>query len=336
MKQVQLLKPGGLDNLHTCDADIPEPEAKEVLVKVKASSLNYHDLLVALGHIPTEDKRVPLSDCGGEVIKIGNEVSMWKIGDQVMSCCFPNWINGRPKPELLSFIGDNEDGYATEYIAISESALTRTPSGWDSMQSATLPCAGLTVWRALVDEGDLQAGETVLVQGSGGVSVFALQLAKSKGAHVIATSSSPEKLDKLTSLGADKVINYKENPEWGRQVLAETQGEGVDHVVEVGGANTFGESIRSIKMGGHMALIGILGGASINEILLPRIFLKQIRISGIAMGNRVSQEAMVDFLDKTDIRPVISHTFDLNSLSEAFKLQMENGHFGKIGINVSY
>ena len=334
MKQVQLRKPGGLDNLQIIDSNIPNLREHEVLVKVKASSLNYHDLLVALGRIPTEDKRVPLSDCGGEIIKIGNKVSRWEVGNEVMSCCFPNWISGQPKPELLSFIGDNEDGYATEYIAIPESALTRTPSGWSALQSATLPCAGLTVWRALIDEGNLQAGDTVLVQGSGGVSVFALQLAKAKGANVIATSSSSEKLDKLSSLGADTVINYKENPEWGREVLSATQGQGVDHVVEVGGANTFGESIRSVKMGGHVALIGILGGASVNEILLPRIFLKQIRISGIAMASRASQEAMVDYLDNSSIRPIISHTFALESLTEAFKLQMSNGHFGKIGITV--
>ena len=335
MKQVKLLKPGGLDNLQISDADTPGLREHEVLVKVKASSLNYHDLLVALGHIPTDDGRVPLSDCGGEIVEIGKDVSMWKVGDEIMSCCFHNWIEGKPRPELLSFIGDHEDGYATEYIAIGESSLTRTPAGWNALQSATLPCAGLTVWRALIDEGNLQAGETVLVQGSGGVSVFALQLAKAIGAHVIATTSSKEKMDKLISLGADKVINYKENPEWGREVLSQTNGEGVDHVMEVGGANTFGESVRSVRMGGHIALIGILGGASIKDILLPRIFLKQIRISGIAMGNRLSQEAMVEFLDHSSIRPIISHTFELTSLSEAFKLQMDNGHFGKIGITVS-
>ena len=336
MKQIQIKKPGGLENLTPAKVEMPAIDEHQVMVKVKASSLNYHDLLVALGQIPTDDGRVPLSDCGGEIVEVGKNVSLWNEGDQVMSVCFPNWISGKPKPELLSFIGDNEDGYATEYIAIAETALTRAPDGWDSVQAATLPCAGLTVWRALVDEGKLQAGETVLVQGTGGVSIFALQLAKEFGATVIATSSTDKKLDKLRSLGADIVINYRENPHWGKDVLAATEGEGVDHVVEVGGANTFGESIRSVKMGGHVALIGILGGASVSEILLPRVFLKQIRLSGIAMGNRTSQEAMVDFLDKSSIRPIISHTYELGALNEAFKLQMRNGHFGKIGIKINF
>jgi len=200
MRQIQLIKPGGLNNISVCDIETPKTKSDEVLIKVAASSLNYHDLLVALGTIPTDDKRVLLSDAAGEIIEIGSDVSEWKVGDQVMSVCFPNWQNGPPKYELLSFIGDHEDGYATECIAIKASAVTRIPNNLDLKESATLPCAGLTAWRALVDEGNLKAGETVLVQGTGGVSIFALQLAKSMGAKVIATSSSAEKLEKLKAL----------------------------------------------------------------------------------------------------------------------------------------
>ncbi len=210
MKQIQLKKPGGLDNILFCDADVPKPKSNQIVIKIAASSLNYHDLLVALGFIPTEDGRVPLSDAAGEIVEIGSDVKDWKVGDHVMSVCFPNWQNGAPKYELLSFIGDHEDGYATEYIAIQETAVTKMPSYMNFAQAATLPCAGLTAWRALVDDGNLKAGETVLVQGTGGVSIFALQLAKSMGAKVIATSSSEEKLNKLKELGADEVINYKE------------------------------------------------------------------------------------------------------------------------------
>ena len=334
MKQIQLKKPGGLDNILLCDADVPKPKSNQIVIKIAASSLNYHDLLVALGFIPTEDRRVPLSDAAGEIVEIGSDVKDWKVGDHVMSVCFPNWQNGAPKYELLSFIGDHEDGYATEYIAIQETAVTKMPSYMNFAQAATLPCAGLTAWRALVDDGNLKAGETVLVQGTGGVSIFALQLAKSMGAKVIATSSSEEKLNKLKELGADEVINYKETPEWGKEVLAKTNNEGVDHVIEVGGGGTFGESVRATKLGGHIALIGVLSGPNASEIVLPRIFLKQIRMSGISMANKESQIAMIDYLETNQIEPIISDSFPLSKLADAFQHQIDNKHFGKISITM--
>ena len=334
MKQIQLSKPGGLENLKLTDTENPSLKDNEVLLKVYASSLNYHDLMVALGLIPTEDKRVPLSDAAGEILDVGKDVSKWAVGDKVMSMCFPNWVSGPPKYDLLSFIGDNQDGYATELISIPESAITKIPNNLNFKEAATLPCAGLTAWRALVDEGRLKSGETVLVQGTGGVSVFALQLAKTFGATVIATSSSEEKLEKLKSLGADHLINYKAHPEWGKEVLKITNNEGVDHVVEVGGAGTFSESVRCTKLAGHIALIGVLSGPSVSEIILPRIFLKQIRLSGIAMANQDSQIAMIDYLEKNEIKPEISDSFDLKDLGAAFQHQIDNKHFGKISIDI--
>ena len=334
MRQIQLSKPGGLENLKITETENPKPGAKDVLLKVTASSLNYHDLMVALGLIPTEDKRVPLSDSAGEIIEIGEEVTKWKSGDEVMSMCFLYWVSGPPKYELLSFIGDNQDGYATEYISIPETAITKIPNNLSLKEAATLPCAGLTAWRALVDEGNLKSGETVLVQGTGGVSVFALQLAKTFGATVIATSSSDEKLEKLKQLGADHLVNYKTHPEWGKEVLKLTNNEGVDHVVEVGGAGTFSESVRCTKLAGHIALIGVLSGPSVSEIILPRIFLKQIRLSGIAMANQDSQIAMIEYLEKNEIKPVISDSFDLENLAAAFQHQIDTKHFGKISIDI--
>ena len=334
MKQIQLSKPGGLENLKLTDTETPSLKDNEVLLKVHASSLNYHDLMVALGLIPTEDKRVPLSDAAGEILEVGKDVSKWTVGDKVMSMCFPNWVSGPPKYDLLSFIGDNQDGYATELISIPELAITKIPNNLNFKEAATLPCAGLTAWRALVDEGRLKSGETVLVQGTGGVSVFALQLAKTFGATVIATSSSEEKLEKLKSLGADHLINYKAHPEWGKEVLKITNNEGVDHVVEVGGAGTFSESVRCTKLAGHIALIGVLSGPSVSEIILPRIFLKQIRLSGIAMANQDSQIAMIDYLEKNEIKPEISDSFDLKDLGAAFQHQIDNKHFGKISIDI--
>ena len=334
MRQMQLNKPGGLENFNLVETDEPAIGEDQILIKVAASSLNYHDLMVALGLIPTDDKRVVLGDAAGEIVEIGSNVSNWKIGDSVMSACFPNWIDGPPKYEYLSFIGDNEDGYATEYISIKETAVTKMPENWTAKEAATLPCAGLTAWRALVDEGKLESGQTVLVQGTGGVSIIALQMAKEMGAKVIATTSNEEKAEKLKALGADDVINYKEFPKWGEEVLKVTDNEGVDHVIEVGGGGTFNESIRSVKLGGHIALIGVLSGPAANELVLPRIFLKQVRTSGIAMANHQSQLAMVEFLSKTKIKPVISDTFDLADLAVAFQHQIDNKHFGKISITM--
>jgi len=334
MRQMQLAKPGGLDKFNLNELDIPKPKDNEILIKVNASSLNYHDLMCALGLIPTDDGRVLLGDATGEVVEIGEEVKNWQVGDKVMSACFPNWIDGPPRYELLSFIGDNQDGYATEYIAIQETAVTKMPSKWSLQEAATLPCAGLTAWRALVDEGRLQSGESVLVQGTGGVSIIALQFAKEMGAKVIATTSSEEKAEKLKELGADEIINYKEHPKWGEKVLEVTDNEGVDHVVEVGGGETFNESIRAVKLGGHIALIGVLSGPAANELVLPRIFLKQVRTSGIAMANHQSQKAMVEYLENSKIKPVISDTFDLAELAGAFQHQIDNKHFGKISISM--
>ena len=334
MRQMQLAKPGGLDKFNLNELDIPKPKDNQILIKVNASSLNYHDLMCALGLIPTDDGRVLLGDAAGEVVEIGEEVKNWQVGDKVMSACFPNWIDGPPRYELLSFIGDNLDGYATEYIAIQETAVTKMPSKWSLQEAATLPCAGLTAWRALIDEGRLQSGESVLVQGTGGVSIIALQFAKEMGAKVIATTSSEEKAEKLKELGADEIINYKEHPKWGEKVLEVTDNEGVDHVVEVGGGETFNESIRAVKLGGHIALIGVLSGPAANELVLPRIFLKQVRTSGIAMANHQSQKAMVEYLENSKIKPVISDTFDLAELAGAFQHQIDNKHFGKISISM--
>ena len=331
---MQLAKPGGLDKFKLNELDIPKPQDNEILIKVNASSLNYNDLMCALGLIPTDDGRVLLGDAAGEVVEIGEGVKNWQVGDKVMSACFPNWIDGPPRYELLSFIGDNQDGYATEYIAIQETAVTKMPSKWTLQEAATLPCAGLTAWRALVDEGRLQSGESVLVQGTGGVSIIALQFAKEMGAKVIATTSSEEKAEKLKELGADEIINYKEHPRWGEKVLEVTDNEGVDHVVEVGGGETFNESIRAVKLGGHIALIGVLSGPAANELVLPRIFLKQVRTSGIAMANHQSQKAMVEYLENSKIKPVISDTFDLAELAGAFQHQIDNKHFGKISISM--
>ncbi len=331
MKQVQLATPGGLSNLRYGSAAVPEPGPGQVLVRVAASSLNYHDLLVAEGAIPVADGRVILSDGAGVVEALGAGVTRWQPGDAVMSVCFHHWQQGRPTREQLRFVGEHDDGFASEYVAVSEDALTAVPAGYSLAEAATLPCAGLTAWRALVTEGRLQAGESVLVQGTGGVSVFALQFARAAGARVIATSSSDEKLEKMRQLGADELINYRSTPEWGKEVLRRTGQQGVDHVIEVGGASTFRQSVVATRMGGHIAMIGILSGAS-GEINLPSIFYKQIRISGIAMASRAVQEEMVAHLGTSQVRPLISDEFPLRDIAAAFAHQRAQKHVGKISI----
>ena len=226
-------------------------------------------------------------------------------------------------------------GVLSEYALADAKLLARKPGNISMLEAASLPLVGITSWNALIDRANIKAGQKVLVHaGTGGVGHFALQLAKCMGAKVIATSSSEEKLAKLKELGADELINYKEHPEWGKEVLKITNNEGVDHVMEVGGGGTFGESVRAAKLGGHIALIGVLSGPAVSEIILPRIFLKQVRLSGIAMANQQSQIAMIEFIEKHNIKPIISDTFDLANLSDAFQHQIDNKHFGKISITM--
>ena len=261
MKVAALKAPGGLDKILIEDREKPSPKAGEVLVRVRASSLNFHDFAVVAGMIRCPDGRIPMSDGAGVVEAVGEGVTRFKVGDEVLSLFFPNWDAGKPTlPRLIGVPGDNADGFAAEYVAMPATAFTRIPKGWSLKQAATLPCAALTAWRALFVEAKIKPGSIVLTQGTGGVSIFALQLAKAAGATVISTSSSAEKLAKLKALGADHLINYKETAEWGAAALAATGGRGVDAVVEIGGSGTMPQSIVSCAIGGHISLIGVLAG----------------------------------------------------------------------------
>ncbi len=225
MKAGTLKKPGGLDNIVIADRDQPEAGPGQILVKVSANSLNYHDYVVAMGGIPTVDGRILMSDGAGEVVGVGDGVMGWQVGDHAVSVFFPGWADGPGENEKrLGVPGDHADGFAAEYVAAPATAFTKMPKGYSFAEAATLPCAALTAWRSLMVAAHTKPGDIVLVQGSGGVSIFALQIAKAAGATVIATSSSGEKLERLTELGADHVINYKEEPEWGKAALAWTAG----------------------------------------------------------------------------------------------------------------
>ncbi len=287
--------------------------------------------------MPVADGRIPLSDGAGVVEAIGEGVQEFAVGDRVVSTFFPQWLAGGPGPLAAGFAttpGDGIDGYACEVVVRAATAFTHAPRGWSHVEAATLTTAGLTAWRALVVEGGLKAGDVVLALGTGGVSIFALQLAKAAGAAVIVTSSSEEKLARAAALGADYGINYHQYPQWSEQVLEITGGRGVDHVIEVGGAGTLTQSMRSARVGGHIALIGVLTGAA-DVVPTAELLLRQQRVTGIGVGSRQHQVELVRAMQTISLRPVIDRSFALDALADAFRLQRSGGHFGKIGIDYS-
>ena len=307
------------------------PGIGQIRIRNHASSLNFHDYAVAVGLIQVEEGRIPMSDGAGVVEEIGEGVTDFAVDDKVMSCFFPHWADGRANDlaKIAGIPGDNVDGFASETVTMPASAFTNMPESYSFEQAATLPCAAATAWRALMVEAKVKPGDTVLVQGSGGVSVFALQFAKAAGCHVIATSSSDVKLKILRELGADKFINYREFENWGDRVLEITGNRGVDVIVEVGGSGTLAQSVRAIAMGGHISMIGVLTGFQ-GEVPTAELFQKNAVISGITVGSRANQMDMVKAINANGIEPVIDRSFGLEELAEAFRLQESQQHLGKI------
>lgn len=335
MRAMKLTAPGGLDRL--VFADVPEPGAPgpgEISVRVQASSLNFHDYVLAAGLAPAADGRILLGDAGGTVEAVGAGVTEFAVGDAVVSVFFPQWADGPARVADFSLTpGDGVDGFARERVVCPVDWFTHAPVGWSHAESATLTTAGLTAWRALVVDGGLKAGDTVLVLGTGGVSLFALQFARAMGATVIATSSSDEKLERLRAMGAAHTINYRSQPDWGRQVWDWSGGRGVDHVVEVGGPGTLPHSIDAVRIGGHIALIGVLTGVS-GEVPTVALMAKQARLQGLVVGSRQHQQDMIRALEATSLRPVIDRSFALEELADAFRYEESRQHFGKISITI--
>lgn len=330
MRLVRLKAPGGLENLKLVEEDHPEPRAGGLLVRIRACSLNFHDNMVALGKKPCADGRILLSDGAGDVIAVGDGVDEFKVGDAVVSTYWPYWLGGEPTPATKrGELGDDIDGYAREYVCMPSHAFTKAPAGYTHVEAATLTCAGVTAWRGLVVCGQVRPGDTVLILGTGGVSLFALQFAKAAGARVIATSSSEAKLEKLRHLGADMIINYKAVPDWGQKAKDLTDGRGVDHVLEVGGPGTLAQSITACRMGGHIALIGVLTGFAA-EVAIPALFSNQIRVSGISIGSRADQNDMIRAITANRLKPVIDSSFPLQEIVDAFKYYESQKHFGKV------
>jgi NADPH:quinone reductase-like Zn-dependent oxidoreductase len=335
VQAIRVGSPASLDTLTPATLPDPgEPGPGEIRVRLAASSLNYHDFAVVSGMIPAEAGRIPMSDGAGTVEAVGDGVTAFKPGDLALSLFFPEWVDGAPPATAFRRVpGDGVDGYAREAVVAPASWFTRAPAGWSAAEAATLTCAGLTAWRALFVDNAIKPGDTVLVQGSGGVSIFALQFAKAAGARVIATSSSGEKLDKLKDLGADDLINYKETEKWGAKALELTGGAGVDCVVEIGGAGTLDQSMYACRVGGHVALLGVLAGVA-GPVQTALLFSKNLRVQGLTVGSRAHQLAMIAGIEATGIKPVISDRFPLASLADAFRHQAANKHFGKIVVDI--
>lgn len=319
----------GSVQLKLVDMDNSMPSSTEIKVRWHASSLNYHDYLVGNGSIPVSEGRVLMSDGAGEIIEVGSNVESWKVGDKVMSLFFPNWIEGRPTVENTSLIsGESSDGFALYESCVDEQSVTSIPEGYNYSQAATLPCAAVTAWRALVVEGNIKAGDKVLIEGTGGMCIFALQIAVAMGAEVYATTGSPEKIPQLKEMGAKHVVNYKEDTKWGKTIYNLSDG-GVDHVIDSGGNATMRGSIDAVRVYGNIYSIGILGGPK-GEIHFPKLFFKQIHLIGLAVGSAAMQNELVTHINKYKWLPVLDKSFDLADIQKAFDYQKSGKHFGKI------
>lgn len=334
MKTAVIHLPASLETLAIEARAEPAVAAGSVKVRWHALSLNFHDYAVIGGLLPAAEGRVPISDGAGEVVEVGVGVSRWKPGDQVMSTFFPDWFDGEPDAGNTRRLGgDTADGCAAEYGIVSPEAITAIPSGYSFAEAATLPCAALTAWRALVEVGGIKPGDRVLVEGSGGVSIFALQFAKALGATVYATSSSPEKCERLRRLGADHTVDYSADCAWGA-TIAKHSGGGVDHVIDIGGGATLAQSIEAARIGGSVVMVGLLGGmeATVN---VARLMLKQPRIRPVAVGNHAMQLRMVKAIEAHGLRPVIDSSFPFAKLAEALRYQLSGRHLGKIVIDLA-
>lgn len=318
------------------ERNLVSPLPHQVVIRVKAVSLNFRDLLVARGHynpnLPLP--AVPTSDGAGEIVEVGSAVKTFKVGDRVSPNFMPEWHSGRVTPAAAKgALGGFVDGMLQEYKVLDELSLVKIPDHLSYEEAATLPCAALTAWNGLFVNGDLKPGQTVLTMGTGGVSIFALQLAKMAGARVISTSSSEAKLERLKELGADETINYKSQPNWDEAVLKLTDGVGVDHVVEVGGAGTLERSVKAVRFGGHVSVIGVLAGVqgSVSPLM---VIMKAAALKGVFVGSRTMFEEMNAAIALHKLKPVIDRYYKAEQIVEALAYMESGQHFGKIVLSL--
>lgn len=326
----------GTDGVAEATRDVPPPGPGEVLLQMGGSCLNYHDAVVIWGLMPgMQYPRIPLSDGAGTILEVGEGVDGFSPGDSVAPNFYPSWQSGPPTLAAKRPIpGEGVDGCCVEHAVFSADTLVHTPKNMTLAEAATLPCAAVTAWTALQD-GDVGPGRTVVIEGTGGVSLFALQLAKAYGARVLLTSSSDEKLAKGRALGADDGINYRQHPEWSAEVLRRTDGLGADIVVDVGGEGSLGQAVLSTKMGGHVAIVGVLGGFGNADVPVSVAMTRNIKMQGVTVGSREDFDRMCRFMEAHEIRPVVSDTFPMRELAAAVDHLQAGRHFGKIAIATS-
>jgi NADPH:quinone reductase-like Zn-dependent oxidoreductase len=327
----------GLKHISFVERPLQRLEPAEIRVYVGAASLNHRDLMVVGGRFPDPPKLplVPLSDCAGEVVEIGRNVTRFKIGDRVVPTTLPAWVDGPYIPGVIATgLGSGVDGVLSKYFDGDQRGFVLIPEGLSLEEAATLPCAALTAWNALFEQGNLKPGQTVLVQGSGGVSIFALQFALASGARVIATTGSESKVGRLLELGASHVINYRRSPDWSEQVLEVTGGTGVDHLVETGGAGTLDQSIKATAVGGAISVIGMLTGAYGTFDTMP-ILRKTLRLQGIITGSVDMLERMNGTIETLGIHPVIDRTFEMHDIVPALEYLASGQHVGKIVVRMT-
>jgi NADPH:quinone reductase-like Zn-dependent oxidoreductase len=337
MKAYRLDDFKSIDDLRMRDEEDPKPQRGELLIRVRAVSLNFRDIAMVRDTYPMPHKKglIPVSDGAGEVIEIGAGVDSFKVGDRVMGTFHPRWFGGRMPADVFKYsYGSEIDGWLVERKVVSQEAVVRVPDNLSYEEASTLPCAALTAWAALSGATPIRAGNTVLIQGSGGVSIFALQLAKAVGASVIATTSSVAKAERLRSLGAHEIVNYKEEPKWGERVFALTGGRGVDRVVEVGGPGTIEQSLCAVAFGGEIASIGFLStdNPGINFFALKA---RYATFRNIAVESREGLQDVTRAIAMAGIKPVIDRVFDFKNAKEAFANLDSGSHFGKIVIRFS-
>ncbi len=324
----------GLDNLTLVERPDPRPGPGQVLLKMRAISLNYRDILMVAGHYNPKQPLplIPCSDGVGVVTEVGDGVADLAVGDRVATLFAQDWHSGRPTHDKVrTTLGGPLDGTLADHMVLPATGVIRVPDHLNDIEAATLPCAALTAWSALVTQGDVGPGDTVLVQGTGGVSIFALKIACLLGARVVVTSSSDEKLERAKALGAFAGINYRDTPSWSKPARALTDGRGVDHIVEVGGAGTMAESLRTVRVGGTISVIGVLAGVSSELNIIP-VLMQNIRMQGVLVGHREGFEDMNRAFSQHATRPVVDRVFGFDEASEAFRYMMSGAHFGKVCI----
>ncbi len=335
MRVFQIQDDWGMDHLQVASRPDPRPGPGQVLLRMKAASLNYRDLVVpnrGYGSFTGTLPLIPISDGVGEVVEVGSGVTRVKVGDRVCPCFHQGWIGGEPDLERITrTLGGPIDGTMADLVCLSEQGVSKVPAHLSDEEAATLPCAALTAWSALVTYEDLRPGSRVLVQGTGGVALFAVQFAKLLGAHVTVISSSDAKLARAKQLGADVGINYTTTPEWSKPAREASGGAGFDHIVELGGEKTLPQSLRCIRPGGTLSMIGVLSGSSLSAPL-GLVVTRQVRLQGITVGHRDGFEAMLRAVDQHRIRPVLDRVFDFAQLKEAMAYLKSGAQFGKICI----